>query len=173
MSINALLTVKSFGLCKDTLYNQRRGGRAQMIISKRCSSCLEMKPLTEFVQFIRRKYVIIETCDSCYMPEPIALFIVRAERVVRYQNIRAREYGCTADLTAQQWIDILNKSEGFCCYCNRFVGKEKLCLDHLIPVTKGGGTTLQNVVAACSPCNREKSDQLLEEWALPAFGKRR
>lgn len=84
-----------------------------MIISKRCSSCLEMKPLTEFVQFIRRKYVIIEACDSCYSPEPIPLFIVRAERVVRYQNIRAREYGCIADLTAQQWIDILNKSEGF------------------------------------------------------------
>ncbi len=44
-----------------------------------------------------------------------------------------------------------------CQYCG---AREELTFDHVIPRSKGGLTTWDNVVAACSPCNLRKGDQL-------------
>ena len=44
-----------------------------------------------------------------------------------------------------------------CQYCG---SRDDLTFDHVIPRSKGGLTTWENVVAACSPCNLRKSDRL-------------
>jgi 5-methylcytosine-specific restriction endonuclease McrA len=44
-----------------------------------------------------------------------------------------------------------------CQYC----GSERhLTVDHVIPRSKGGGDSWENVVAACAPCNLKKGDRL-------------
>jgi len=40
-----------------------------------------------------------------------------------------------------------------CQYCG---SRDELTFDHVIPRAKGGQTTWENVVAACSPCNLKK-----------------
>ncbi len=45
-----------------------------------------------------------------------------------------------------------------CQYCG--AGAENL--DHVIPRSKGGPHTWDNVVASCTPCNARKGDKLLE-----------
>jgi 5-methylcytosine-specific restriction endonuclease McrA len=55
-----------------------------------------------------------------------------------------------------------------CQYCGT---REDLTFDHVIPRSKGGMTTWENVVAACSPCNLRKGDRLPREvdmWPLQA-----
>ncbi len=47
-----------------------------------------------------------------------------------------------------------------CQYCGQH---EDLTFDHVIPRSKGGLTTWENVVAACSCCNLRKSDRLPAE----------
>jgi 5-methylcytosine-specific restriction endonuclease McrA len=47
-----------------------------------------------------------------------------------------------------------------CQYCGEH---EELTFDHVIPRSKGGATTWENVVAACSPCNLRKGDRLPHE----------
>jgi 5-methylcytosine-specific restriction endonuclease McrA len=44
-----------------------------------------------------------------------------------------------------------------CQYCGQ---RDELTFDHVIPRSKGGQTTWENVVAACSPCNLSKGDKL-------------
>ena len=44
-----------------------------------------------------------------------------------------------------------------CQYCG---SRDELTFDHVIPRAKGGMTTWENVVAACSPCNLRKGDRL-------------
>ncbi len=44
-----------------------------------------------------------------------------------------------------------------CQYCG---AEEDLTFDHVIPRSRGGLTTWDNVVAACSPCNLKKADHL-------------
>ena len=47
-----------------------------------------------------------------------------------------------------------------CQYC---LSGDDLTFDHIIPRSKGGQTTWENVVAACSPCNLRKGDRLPRE----------
>lgn len=44
-----------------------------------------------------------------------------------------------------------------CQYCGN---RDELTFDHVVPRSKGGQTTWENVVAACSPCNLTKGDKL-------------
>lgn len=41
-----------------------------------------------------------------------------------------------------------------CIYCQRF--SRDFELDHLIPVSRGGDDSLENLVIACSLCNTQK-----------------
>lgn len=44
-----------------------------------------------------------------------------------------------------------------CQYCG---AREELTFDHVVPRSRGGLTTWENVVAACSPCNLRKGGQM-------------
>jgi 5-methylcytosine-specific restriction endonuclease McrA len=44
-----------------------------------------------------------------------------------------------------------------CQYCG---ARDDLTFDHVIPRSRGGATTWENVVAACSPCNLRKADRM-------------
>ncbi|GAB4510902.1 MAG: hypothetical protein Tsb0020_28520 [Haliangiales bacterium] len=47
--------------------------------------------------------------------------------------------------------------DGFLCqYCGVSLPASELTTDHVVPRSHGGGTTWDNVVTACSPCNLRK-----------------
>lgn len=50
-----------------------------------------------------------------------------------------------------------------CQYCGRKAPEIVLELDHVIPVSKGGRTTMQNLVTACRECNAGKQAILLHK----------
>ena len=45
-----------------------------------------------------------------------------------------------------------------CQYCG--VERSSLTVDHVIPRSRGGGSSWDNIVACCAPCNRRKGDRL-------------
>lgn len=45
-----------------------------------------------------------------------------------------------------------------CFYCEAPI--ENLTLDHFVPISRGGGTTLANSVACCLSCNASKQDKM-------------
>lgn len=51
---------------------------------------------------------------------------------------------------------------GICQYCNAAAES----IDHVVPRSRGGTNTWDNVVAACRPCNSKKRDRLLEETSF-------
>lgn len=55
--------------------------------------------------------------------------------------------------------------DGFVCqYCGRGVkDKIKLEIDHIKSFNKGGTTTIDNLITACSDCNNGKRDILLSQ----------
>ncbi len=55
----------------------------------------------------------------------------------------------------------------FCCqYCGREYQAQYLTFDHVIPRSRGGRTTWQNVVAACSRCNLMKANKLPKDCGM-------
>jgi 5-methylcytosine-specific restriction endonuclease McrA len=72
---------------------------------------------------------------------------------------RARKKGLPATLTTEQWKAILAAYRHRCAYCGKKESKKRpLTQDHVIPVSRGGGTTPDNIVPACTPCNSRKRD---------------
>ena len=65
-------------------------------------------------------------------------------------------------LNSAQWREIKLKFHNACAYCGIPESSSvKLTRDHLIPVTKGGLHTKENIVPACQPCNARKGAKLL------------
>lgn len=51
----------------------------------------------------------------------------------------------------------------YCCqYCGERFPANELTFDHVIPRDKGGKTTWENIVMACSPCNSRKANKMPE-----------
>lgn len=50
-----------------------------------------------------------------------------------------------------------------CQYCGR---RGSLTVDHVIPRSKGGGTSWENVVACCATCNRRKGDRSVSQSGM-------
>jgi len=57
---------------------------------------------------------------------------------------------------------IFARDDYTCTYCGHRGGK--LQCDHIIPVSKGGSHTDDNLTTACGPCNMSKGAKLLSEW---------
>lgn len=44
--------------------------------------------------------------------------------------------------------------------CAKCGSTTKLCIDHIIPVSRGGFTKMENLQVLCEKCNLIKSDQI-------------
>ena len=55
---------------------------------------------------------------------------------------------------------IYKRDKNKCQYCG---STKSLTIDHVIPKSKGGEDTWENLVVACSSCNVKKGDKLLEQ----------
>jgi 5-methylcytosine-specific restriction endonuclease McrA len=77
-----------------------------------------------------------------FVPEHIRLTITDAERVWKLPPVNRRE--------------VLRRDKYACQYCGN---TKKLTLDHVMPRSKGGKHSWDNVVIACEPCNSRKGDR--------------
>lgn len=50
-----------------------------------------------------------------------------------------------------------------CQYCGVRPSKDELTIDHVVPRSRGGRSTWENVVVACVECNSRKGDRLCAE----------
>lgn len=53
-----------------------------------------------------------------------------------------------------------------CQYCGEAQPTHDLTFDHVIPRSRGGRTTWENVVAACGPCNLRKGNRLPKDCQM-------
>lgn len=68
------------------------------------------------------------------------------------------------DLTDHDWKSIKNQFNQSCAYCG--CPDCKLTMDHVIPVSRGGQNTKDNIVPACRSCNSKKGTKMLEEVGM-------
>lgn len=87
---------------------------------------------------------------------------IRAAHPDRYREYverrRARKLAAPQnDLTSAQWREIKIAYRQRCVYCGRKM--QRLEMDHIIPLSKGGSHTVSNIVPACRSCNASKGDR--------------
>lgn len=59
--------------------------------------------------------------------------------------------------------NILLRDRNTCQYCGVVLAAGELTLDHVVPRSRGGSSTWENLVACCHPCNRRKGNHLVTE----------
>jgi 5-methylcytosine-specific restriction endonuclease McrA len=77
---------------------------------------------------------------------PVVIRLVTYVRVPR--DTRRRKITRRAVFERDDWT---------CQYCG---SRANLTVDHVIPRSKGGLSSWENIVASCAPCNRRKGDAL-------------
>jgi 5-methylcytosine-specific restriction endonuclease McrA len=58
---------------------------------------------------------------------------------------------------------IYQRDDHTCQYCG---SQKKLTIDHIVPRSRGGQDTWENMVVACSTCNTKKGNTLLEQTGM-------
>lgn len=108
--------------------------------------------------------------SGLYLRTPSSLFpvpsVIRLRRYVRRKH-RAR--------VAFNRRNVFRRDDNTCQYCG--VRTSELTLDHVLPRSRKGPTSWENVVACCRACNARKRDRtpeeanmlLLREPAAPRF----
>ena len=105
--------------------------------------CMICHNVFENVYAVFSKTMLCENCKYKYGSEYSR---------VHSNRTRAKKLGLAADLTLLEWLDILNSFGWKCAYCNN----EFCQMDHMTPISKGGGTTMDNVIPVCKECNYKK-----------------
>lgn len=62
--------------------------------------------------------------------------------------------------------NIYKRDNNICQYCGKKFQPEDLNLDHILPLSRGGKDSWQNVVCSCVPCNLRKSNRTLKEAGM-------
>jgi len=62
--------------------------------------------------------------------------------------------------------NILMRDRYTCQYCHRTMPSGELTLDHVIPRSRAGETTWENLVACCHPCNNRKGSRTPDEAGM-------
>ncbi len=63
-------------------------------------------------------------------------------------------------------FNIYARDDNTCQYCGRRFRRAELNLDHVVPRSRGGSTSWENVVCSCIPCNLRKGGQSPDEAGM-------
>jgi len=68
---------------------------------------------------------------------------------------------------------LLRRDRGRCFYCRKLLKISELHVDHLEPISAGGSTRMENSVACCERCNREKGPAPASRYLYLLYRMRR
>ena len=121
--------------------------QADRVVSWQDAMCLIVSGRAEVVEYYADK--IIRTVTRVYnMPSVVRMF---SGRIVPCSRVRLNRH------------NVWYRDGGRCQYCNQAVSKATMTYDHVLPRSRGGKTSWDNIVLSCSPCNRKKGDRTPEE----------
>lgn len=72
---------------------------------------------------------------------------------------RAAKAGNGGSFTPEEWAALCEKFGHRCACCD---ASAPLSADHVIPVTKGGPSSIDNIQPLCTPCNCRKGVQIID-----------
>lgn len=108
------------------------------------------------VLILKRRAEVLEAggwalhAESLTLPRPVVIRLLAYVRVPR--DAHRRRITRRAVFARDLWT---------CQYCGHERGH--LTVDHVIPRSKGGASSWDNIVTCCAPCNRRKGDRLPDQ----------
>jgi 5-methylcytosine-specific restriction endonuclease McrA len=112
------------------------------------------------VLLLQDKAELVEAAQQRLRARGVSLEVPLVIRLVRYIRIpRRMRLPCSRR-------SILLRDRETCQYCGAQPGRAHLTVDHVVPRSRGGETTWENVVTACRDCNHRKGGRTPEEAGM-------
>tara|TARA_B100000609_G_scaffold175041_1_gene152077 strand:- start:78 stop:629 length:552 start_codon:yes stop_codon:yes gene_type:complete len=137
------------------------------------------------VLILNQSYEPISVCSA--KKALILLFLTKAELVEHVENKVVRSinhtYHFPSVIRLSRYLhipyrkielsrkNILRRDGMRCQYCG--TKSSELTLDHIIPKSRGGSDTWDNLITACKKCNNKKGNRTPEEANMPLLSKPR
>lgn len=61
-------------------------------------------------------------------------------------------------------LSVKSKKTVKCYYCTRRVRSNSIHFDHIVPLSKGGAHSVDNLCVSCADCNLKKHDKTPQAW---------
>lgn len=94
----------------------------------------------------------------------IQLIVPRVIRLLTYNKVPKSEVRLSRK-------NIYERDRYTCQYCGEKLPSSKLNIDHVVPKSKGGRNSWDNLVCACIKCNTRKADKSLAESGMKLLHK--
>lgn len=130
---------------------------------KNCGTCGLRLPFSEYQSGGGGRDKVRGSCKCC----SAARLKMYSERKDRVDLIKATDDG-TASIVAMS--KMLRETER-CPVCNIVMGQHypvqlsSKTIDHMVPLSRGGGHTLENITVLCFGCNSAKGNRTMAEFA--------
>ncbi len=109
------------------------------------------------------KAIAIENYPTAVRAEKVQFFVPAIAVLRNYVNTPKKR----CHFAAPTKRNVLIRDKFMCAYCSKKLSISSVTKDHVLPVSRGGSDTLNNVVASCTECNARKADRTPEEARMP------
>lgn len=79
------------------------------------------------------------------------------EEFMHRERLKAKELK-----KSRWWQNLIQNTK--CYYCLTPISRERVTMDHVVPISRGGRSTAGNLVPACKTCNEQKRSLTAVEW---------
>lgn len=128
---------------------------------RECVKCGEVKPITNFRPMRKETGLRLTSCRKCSGNNRSVTIahIVQLMSQIDYTTTpqrmgTAKAMGIVGFFTPREWRDLCAKFGNRCACCRQ---DAPLTIDHIVPVSRGGSSYIDNIQPLCLPCNRRKA----------------
>lgn len=162
-------------------------------LEKYCPQCKQTLPASEFYVSRGQKSGLQSYCRRCQDGHNLEWLLEHRDQVRKYRSVHHQQHWQRYRNLAKQWrknnrlrdreyfyryygrkrgtqvgrVDyaaILERDGGTCYLCGLPIPDGDLHFDHVIPLSRGGAHTMENIRATHKRCNLSKSDKTPEEF---------
>ena len=110
--------------------------------------------LKEKAELIERAKAMLRA-ENFSIPQPLVIRLVYYVKIPRRVSLPVTRRG------------VLTRDQYTCQYCGLIPPRKLLTVDHILPRSRGGRTTWENVITACQKCNGRKGNRTPMEANMP------